>query len=85
MKNDLEKAQALLANRNFKLKYVCEKAEIPYVTIKAYSCNPKKLETAAWKRVHKLAKIYDRLMSAGMQPKEKKWITYNYLTLKEIR
>lgn len=66
MKSDLEKAQALLANRNFKLKYISEKAEIPYVTIKAYSCNSKQLETAAWKTVHKLAQIYDRLMSAGM-------------------
>lgn len=66
MKNDLEKAQALLANRNFKLKYISKSAEIPYETVKAYSRNPKKLETAAWKRVHELAQIYDRLMAAGM-------------------
>lgn len=66
VKNDFEKAQALLANRNFKLKYISESAEIPYDTVKAYSRNPKKMETAAWKRVHKLAQIHDRLMPTGM-------------------
>lgn len=66
VKNDFEKAQALLANRNFKLKYISESAEIPYDTVKAYSHDPRKMETAAWKRVHKLAQIHDRLMPTGM-------------------
>jgi 2-iminoacetate synthase ThiH len=66
VKNDFEKAQALLANRSFKLKYISESAEIPYDTVRAYSCDPQKMKTAAWKRVHKLAQIYDRLMPTGM-------------------
>lgn len=66
VKNDLEKAQALLANRKYKLKTISEEVDIPYITIKTYSRQPDKLRTAAWIRVNKLARVYDRLRLAKM-------------------
>lgn len=50
--SEFEKAQALLANRN-------------------YSQDSKKLETAAWIRVHKLAQMYDRMRSLTMTVEQK--------------
>lgn len=57
--SDLEKAQALLADRTYKLKNISRDADIPYITIRTYSQYPKKLKTAAWIRVHRLARMYD--------------------------
>lgn len=59
--DDLEKAQALLANRKYRLKNVSKDVDIPYATIKSYSQYPSKLRTAAWIRVNKLAQVYDRV------------------------
>lgn len=59
--NDLQKAKALILNRQVRLKTVSEKTDIPYATIRSYVSYPEKMETAAWIRIHKLAGLYDEM------------------------
>ena len=61
--NDLEKAQKLLIDRLMPLNRVAEKSRISYNTIRQYAAHSKKLEKASWGRIHKLALIYDGLVS----------------------
>ena len=58
--NDLEKAIALLNNRSFKLADISKETDIPLITIRIYSSKHDKLRTAAWERVYKLARLYDK-------------------------
>lgn len=58
--NDLEKAQALIANKNISLKNLADKCKLSsYSTLRHDRVNLAKLEDASYKRIHELAKIYD--------------------------
>lgn len=57
--NECEKAKAVIVDRNNRLPRVSKALNIPLDTLKAYRHSPDKLRTAAWERVHKLAKLYD--------------------------
>lgn len=61
--NDLEKAQKLLTSKLMPLNRVAEKSRISYNTVRQYAAHSKKLENASWVRIHKLALIYDCLVS----------------------
>lgn len=57
--NEFEKAKAYITDKNNSLKGTSEKVDISLPRLKAYRANPEKLRTAAWIRVHELAKLYD--------------------------
>lgn len=55
----LEKAQAVITDRNLKLTEMSKILDIPLRTLKEYRAHPDKLKTAAWERVAKLAHLND--------------------------
>lgn len=57
--NDLEKAEALMTNKKYRLSDICKATGIPLNTLKSYSSGRSPLKTVAWERVHLLAKLYD--------------------------
>lgn len=57
--NEFEKAKAYINDRNHSLTDTSERLDIPLPTLKSYRHDPDKLRTAAWERVHELAKLYD--------------------------
>lgn len=58
--NSLEKAQALIADKNISLKDLANKCKhSSYSTLRYDRVNLEKLEDASYKRIHELAKIYD--------------------------
>lgn len=56
---DLEKAKAVIIDRNTNLTKASELLDIPLPTLKGYRKNPDKLKTAAWDKVAKLAHLND--------------------------
>ena len=75
--NDLGKAQSLLTDRLMPLNRTAEKSRISYNTIRQYASHPGKLKKASWGRIHKLALIYDDLVSELTKWKQ------DYLGIKE--
>lgn len=61
--NDLEKAQKLLIDRLMPLNVISKKSRISYNMVRQYAAHSEKLENASWGRIHKLALIYDGLVS----------------------
>ena len=61
--NDLEKAQKLLTAKLMPLNVISKKSRISYNTVRQYAAHSEKLEKASWSRIHKLALIYDDLVS----------------------
>lgn len=58
--NDLEKAQALVSDKNTSLIELAKKCKrSSYNTLRHDRVNPEKLGDASYKRIHELAKIYD--------------------------
>ena len=59
--NSLEKAKALIADKNTSLKDLADKCKFSsYSTLRHDRVNIEKLEDASYKRIHELAKIYDK-------------------------
>ena len=56
---ELDKAQAIVANKNNSFATLKEVSGVSIPTLKAYRANPEKLKTARWSTVHKLAQLYD--------------------------
>lgn len=56
---DLEKAQAVITDRNTKLTETSKLLDIPLRTLKEYRAHPEKLKVASWERVAKLAHLND--------------------------
>lgn len=56
--NDYEKAKAYILDKNNSLPQTSKLLDVPLSTLKGYRMNPEKLKTAAWERVHELAKLY---------------------------
>lgn len=57
--NEFEKAKAFITDRNNSLPETSKKVNIALPTLKSYRFDPDKLRTAAWERVHEIAKLYD--------------------------
>lgn len=57
--NEFEKAKAYIIDKNNSLVETSKKVDVALPTLKTYRANPDKLRTAAWIRVHELAKLYD--------------------------
>lgn len=60
--NDFEKAKAVIIDRNNSLPNISKKLGISLDTLKKYRHDPDKLQTAAWKRVHEIAKLYGEVV-----------------------
>lgn len=61
--NDLEKAKALVGDKNTSLKDLADKCKFSsYSTLRHDRVNLEKLEDASYKRIHELAKIYDTVL-----------------------
>ena len=61
--NDLEKAKALVADKNTSLKDLADKCKFSsYSTLRHDRVNLEKLEDASYRRIHELAKIYDTVL-----------------------
>lgn len=59
--NDLEKAQALIADKNTSLKDLADECKFSsYNTLRHDRINLDKMSTSSWVRIHELAKIYDK-------------------------
>lgn len=58
--NDFEKAKAYIVDKNNSLPNTSKLLGIPLPTLKSYRSNPKKLKTAAWERVYKIAELYHK-------------------------
>lgn len=57
----LEKAKALVGDKNTSLKDLADKCKFSsYSTLRHDRVNLEKLEDASYKRIHELAKIYDK-------------------------
>lgn len=58
--NSLEKAQALISDKNNSLVELATKCNYSsYSTLRHDRVNIKKMEDASYKRIHELAKLYD--------------------------
>lgn len=58
--NSLEKAKALVCDKNTSLVELAKKCEhSSYSTLRHDRVNIEKMEDASYKRIHELAKIYD--------------------------
>lgn len=57
--DNLQKAKALLTDRNINLTEIAKNSDIPYESLKALRYNPDKIKKASWERVNKLASIYN--------------------------
>lgn len=55
--NECEIAQKFIVDRNNHLTTMHKETGIALRTLKSYRANPEKLETAAWNKVHNLAKL----------------------------
>lgn len=59
--NDFEKAQALIADKNTSLKDLADKCKFSsYSTLRHDRTDLKKMSKSTWRRIHELAKIYDK-------------------------
>lgn len=58
--NDLQKAQSYITDKNHSLTKTAEMLNVALGTLAGYRGNPKKLENAAWIKVHALAELYDK-------------------------
>lgn len=67
--NDLEKANALLTNKKFRLNDISKGTGISLDSLKSYSAGRIKLENVAWKTVYKLAEYYDRIFDVNSSRK----------------
>lgn len=56
--NEFEKAKAFITDKNNSLPETSKLIGIPLPTLKIYRSEPDKLKTAAWIKVHKIAKLY---------------------------
>lgn len=62
--NSLEKAQALVSDKNNSLVELTKKCKhSSYSTLRHDRVNIRKMEDASYKRIHELAKIYDEKQS----------------------
>lgn len=59
--NDLEKAEALMASKKYRLADICKATGIPLNTLKSYSSGRIPLKTVAWERVYLLARYYEKV------------------------
>lgn len=58
--NDLQKAQAVVTDKNNSFAKLEKASGASIPTLKAYRADPDKLETARWITVNKLASIYNK-------------------------
>lgn len=59
--NELDKAQEIIADSNFKMKEFAEKYKVNYNTLYSYVSGSKQLKNARWNLIHKLANYYDKI------------------------
>lgn len=57
--NELDKAKAVVTDKNNSFEKLKKGSGVSIPTLKAYRANPEKLKTARWSTVHKLAQLYD--------------------------
>jgi len=57
--SELDRAKALLLNKNNSLTEINKQTKIPYQSLRNYRVNIDKLKDASWKRVNVLSQLYD--------------------------
>lgn len=57
--SELDRAKALLLNKNNSLAEINKQTKIPYQSLRNYRVNIDKLKDASWKRVNVLSQLYD--------------------------
>lgn len=57
--SELDRAKALLLNKNNSLAEINKRTKIPYQSLRNYRVNIDKLKDASWKRVNVLSQLYD--------------------------
>lgn len=67
--NELEKAQAVVTDKNNSFAKLKKGSGVPIPTLKAYRADPEKLRTAKWITVHKLASMYEKQEEQKMKTK----------------
>lgn len=58
--DELAKAQHYICDKNTSLVKLSHDTGISYGSLRGYRNQPQKLATAAWKRVHLFAELYDK-------------------------
>ena len=58
--NELDKAKAVVTDKNNSFEKLKKGSGVPIPTLKAYRADPDKLKTARWITVHKLASMYKK-------------------------
>jgi len=64
-KTEFDKAKAVITNPDLTTPEIHRLSALPYTTIDAYRKDIKRLNKAAWKRIHQLAQIYDETMKTN--------------------
>lgn len=83
--NELEKAKALLSNRNIKLTDLAEDTNIPYESLRTLRYDLSKVDKASYDRVHTLATYYNLLPSAKkVVAKPKIFETNKYVYIEKV-
>lgn len=57
--SELDRAKALLLNKNNSLAEINKRTKIPYQSLRNYRVNIDKLKDASWKRVNVLSQLYN--------------------------
>lgn len=57
--SELDRAKALIADRNNSLKQISEITNIPYQSLRNYRANISSLDKASWLRINLLSQVYD--------------------------
>lgn len=57
--NELDRAKALIADKNNSLKQISEITKIPYQSLRNYRANISSLDKASWMRINLLSQAYD--------------------------
>jgi hypothetical protein len=60
MMTELDKAKAVIVDRNNSFARLKEVSGVSIPRLKAYRADPEKLRTAKWSTVHKLASMYNK-------------------------
>lgn len=68
---ELDKAQAVVVDKNNSFAKLKEVSGVPIPTLKAYRADPEKLRTARWITVHKLASMYKKYEEQKMKTTSK--------------
>ena len=57
--SELDRAKALIADKNNSLKQISEITKIPYQSLRNYRANISSLDKASWLRINLLSQVYD--------------------------